>query len=144
MKSLLDVAKTLEVLETSGVPSSATARRRFRCSSPASRRTPCRRASTGPAQAAALCRIHWELGRTTAVLVANPPPAELALPRGGRGADRARAGRGREAGVTGPAVTPFVLARVHGGADGPSARVNQALIVANAGLAGAIAAAAAG
>jgi pseudouridine-5'-phosphate glycosidase len=47
------------------------------------------------------------------------------------------------AGVTGQAVTPFVLAHIHAASGGPSERVNRDLIVANAGVAGAIAAAAA-
>ena len=44
-------------------------------------------------------------------------------------------------GVSGQAVTPFVLAYLHEHSDGETRRVNRDLIVANAGLAGAIAAA---
>jgi pseudouridine-5'-phosphate glycosidase len=40
-------------------------------------------------------------------------------------------------------VTPFVLAHIHRSSGGPSERVNRELIVANAGVAGAIAAASA-
>jgi pseudouridine-5'-phosphate glycosidase len=143
VKSLLDVRKTLETLETSGVPIVGFGTSTFPLF--LSRESPYAapaRADT-PAQAAALCRTHWELGRTTAVLVANPPPAELALPAAEAEAlIEAALREAEEAGVTGPAVTPFVLQRVHG-EGGPSATVNQALIVANAGLAGAIASAAA-
>jgi pseudouridine-5'-phosphate glycosidase len=97
-----------------------------------------------PQHAAALCRTHWQLGRTTAVLVANPPPEELALPAAeSERLIEAALAEAEAAGVTGPAVTPYVLQRVHGGSGGRSAEVNKALIVANAGLAGEIAAASA-
>ncbi len=145
VKSLLDVPKTLENLETSGVPIVGYGTSTFPLflsrESPYS--TPAR--VDRPEDAAALCRTHWELGRTTAVLVANPPPAELALPAAEAEALIEAALLEAEAqGVAGPAVTPFVLQRVHGEAGGRSAAVNQALIVANARLAGAIAAAARG
>jgi pseudouridine-5'-phosphate glycosidase len=144
VKSLLDVPKTLEFLETYGVPIVGYGTSTFPLflSRESEHAVPAR--ADEPAQAAALCRTHWQLGRTTAVLVANPPPEALALP-----ADEAEAlieralAEAEAAGVTGPAVTPFVLQRVHGGSDGRSAAVNKALIVANAGLAGAIAAASA-
>jgi pseudouridine-5'-phosphate glycosidase len=143
VKSLLDVPKTLEVLETSGVPVVGYGTDCFPLflSGDSPHAVPAR--ADRPEEAAAICRVHWELGRSTAVLVANPPPAELALPAAEAEAliERALA-EAEAAGVRGPAVTPFVLSRVHGGADSPSARVNQALIVANARLAGAIAAAA--
>ena len=45
------------------------------------------------------------------------------------------------AGVTGPAVTPWVLARLHAATGGRSLAANQRLLVDNAGLAAEIAAA---
>jgi pseudouridine-5'-phosphate glycosidase len=144
VKSILDVAGTLEMLETFGVPvvgydvptlplfysRESTYEVSARVDS--------------PRQAAALCRIHWELGRPGAVLIANPPPEESALP-----ADEAEAlitaalAEAAAAEVTGQAVTPFVLARVHAASGGRTERVNRELIVSNAHLAGEIAVAAA-
>ena len=53
--------------------------------------------------------------------------------------EEALAAAGRE-GVTGQAVTPFVLAYLHEHSNGETRRVNRDLIVENARLAGAIAA----
>ena len=50
----------------------------------------------------------------------------------------------RAPGVAGQAVTPFVLAAFHERSGGETRRVNRDLIVENAGLAGAVAAAFAG
>jgi pseudouridylate synthase len=143
-KSILDVPRTLEVLETHGVPVVGYGASTFPLfySRESVYDVPAR--VDTPAQAAALCRIHWELGRPGAVLIANPPPEESALP-----ADEAEAliaaalAEAAEAGVSGQRVTPFVLARVHAASGGRTERVNRELVVANAGVAGEIAVAAA-
>ena len=142
-KSILDVPRTLEVLETLGIPGGGFGTSTlplFYCRE--SEHDVPARVDTAD-QAAALCRIHWELG-ATAVLIANPPPAESALSREDADAliEAGLAAAAKE-GVTGQAVTPFVLAHIHESSGGPSERVNRELIVANAGVAGAIAAAAA-
>ena len=142
-KSILDVPRTLEVLETLGIPVvgfGTSTLPLFYCRE--SEHDVPARVDTAD-QAAALCRIHWELG-ATAVLIANPPPAESALSRDDADAliEAGLAAAAKE-GVTGQAVTPFVLAHIHESSGGPSERVNRELIVANAGVAGAIAAAAA-
>ncbi len=142
-KSILDVPRTLEVLETLGIPVvgfGTSTLPLFYCRE--SEHDVPARVDTAD-QAAALCRIHWELG-ATAVVIANPPPAESALSREDADAliEAGLAAASRE-GVTGQAVTPFVLAHIHEASGGPSERVNRELIVANAGVAGAIAAAAA-
>jgi pseudouridine-5'-phosphate glycosidase len=142
-KSILDVPRTLEVLETLGIPVvgfGTSTLPLFYCRE-SEHEVPARVDTAD--QAAALCRIHWELG-ATAVLIANPPPADSALSR--EDADSlidAGLAAATKAGVTGQAVTPFVLAHIHEASGGPSERVNRDLIVANAGVAGAIAAAAA-
>jgi pseudouridine-5'-phosphate glycosidase len=142
-KSILDVPRTLEVLETLGIPVvgfGTSTLPLFYCRE-SEHEVPARVDTAD--QAAALCRIHWELG-ATAVVVANPPPAESALSR--EDADAlidAGLAAAAEAGITGQAVTPYVLAHIHEASGGPSERVNRELIVANAGVAGAIAAAAA-
>jgi pseudouridine-5'-phosphate glycosidase len=142
-KSILDVPRTLEVLETLGIPVvgfGTSTLPLFYCRE-SEHEVPARVDTAD--QAAALCRIHWELG-ATAVLVTNPPPAESALSR--EDADAlidAGLAAATKAGITGQAVTPYVLAHIHEASGGPSERVNRELIVANAGVAGAIAAAAA-
>ena len=56
-------------------------------------------------------------------------------------ADKSRVAAAERGGISGQAVTPFVLAYLHEHSGGETRRVNRDLIVANAGLAGAIAAA---
>ncbi len=141
-KSILDVPRTLEVLETLGVPVvgfGTSTLPLFYCRE--SEYDVSARVDNA-AQAARLCRIHWELGRATAVVIANPPPIETALSRTDADAliDAALA-EAAAADVSGQAVTPFVLAAIHAASGGRSERVNRDLIVANAALAGAIAAA---
>lgn len=142
-KSILDVPRTLEVLETLGVPVvgyDTSTLPLFYCRE--SEHDVPARVDT-PEQAAALCRIHWELG-ATAVLIVHPPPESSALSR--EDADAlidAGLAAATAAGVTGQEVTPFVLAHIHEASGGPSEKVNRELIVANAGVAGQIAAAAA-
>ena len=143
VKSILDVARTLEVLETLGVPVvgyGTSSLPLFYCREsdfdvPA-------RVDT-PDQAAAFCRIHWELGRGGAVLIAHPPPESSALESDEANELIAAAlAAAATKGVRGQAVTPFLLAHIHDAAGDRSQTVNRELIVANAGVAGAIAAAA--
>ncbi|MDQ2767814.1 MAG: pseudouridine-5'-phosphate glycosidase [Gemmatimonadota bacterium] len=85
------------------------------------------------------------LGRRTALLVVQPPPAPFALP--GSVVERAVVEGVREstrAGVQGSAMTPFLLAFVDKATAGRAREVNLALLEQNAALAGSIAAALAG
>ena len=144
VKSLLDVPRTLEVLETLSVPvvGYGTSVLPLFYSRGSSHELASRVDS--PEAAADLCRVHWQLDRRGGVLIANPPPAESALEAAEADAliERALALAAAE-GVRGARVTPFVLSHVHAASGGRSERVNRDLIVANAGLAGAIAAASA-
>jgi pseudouridine-5'-phosphate glycosidase len=88
------------------------------------------------AEIARIADAHWRLGGNT-VLVGRPPTESLDV---APLIEEALTAAGRE-GVSGQAVTPFVLAYLHEHSDGETRRVNRDLIVANAGLAGAIASA---
>ena len=94
-----------------------------------------------PAEAAALLDAHWRLGGA-GVVVAQPLPAETALDPADFHKALVRAeSQARTAGVRGPALTPFLLARLAELTEGRTLRANQALIVANARLAAQVAAA---
>ena len=120
----------------SGSRCSAIARTRCRCSTrpPAARRSP--RASSRSSEAAAVARAHWDLGSTGAVALARPP--EPSLDDVEPLIEEALAEAARQ-GVRGPAITPFVLARLHERSDGRTLRANRELIVGNAALAGELA-----
>jgi pseudouridine-5'-phosphate glycosidase len=92
-----------------------------------------------PEEAAALCRDHWWLFGKGLVL-AQPIDAAAALGPGEFEAVLARAERDAAANnVRGPALTPFLLARLAVLTGGRTLRANQALIVANARLAARVA-----
>jgi len=137
-KVILDLGRTLERLETLGVPVVG-----YRCAELPGFYTP----NTGLAvprvdDLATLARLieaQGELG-ATGVVVAQPPPAESALPAGhvDRLVDDARRAAAA-AGGRGPAETPFLLRHMAGASDGATVRVNRDLVLANARLAGELA-----
>jgi pseudouridine-5'-phosphate glycosidase len=141
-KSILDLPATLERLETLGVPvvGYRTSRMPGFFTTDAGLGLTARAESA--AELAAMFRAHRALGRTTALLVVQPPPAHAALPTElvndavSRAVERARA-----AGVRGAASTPFLLGEVERETGGRSLGVNLALLESNAVLAGEIAAA---
>lgn len=76
------------------------------------------------------------------MVLAVPPPAEVALPEGQvAGAIERALERAVAAGVRGQAVTPFLLAAVAEETEGESMRVNVALLRQNARVAARVAAA---
>jgi pseudouridine-5'-phosphate glycosidase len=140
-KSILDVPATIEVLETRGVPvvvigsdevPGFTARG-------SGVRASVRAETAGGA--AGLARVHLELGLGSAMLVCVPVPTDVAL-----GDEEARAAgeqateEAEAAGVRGPDLTPWLLARIAALTEGRSVRANTALVVNNAAVAAQIAA----
>ena len=144
-KSILDVGRTLEALETGGVPvvgygSDEVAGFYSRSSG---HRAPLR--VDTPAEAAALITVQRSLGLAGGVLITQPLPEEIALPADEVAAavEQAEADA-LAAGVHGPASTPFVLSRVAQITEGRSVRANLEIIRRDAALAGQIAVAVAG
>jgi pseudouridine-5'-phosphate glycosidase len=92
-----------------------------------------------PRQAAEVLAAHWALDGAGVVL-AQPLPAEVALaPEAFAGYLAQAEDLARQAGVRGPARTPFLLARLAELSGGQSLRANQALFEANARLAARVA-----
>jgi pseudouridine-5'-phosphate glycosidase len=90
-----------------------------------------------PGEAARVARTHWELGGG-GLLVGRPPDEPLddlepLIERALRAA--------HDDGISGQAVTPYVLAYLHRESGGRTQRANKALIAQNSRLAGEIAAA---
>jgi pseudouridine-5'-phosphate glycosidase len=89
-------------------------------------------------EAASIARAHWELGGA-GLLLGRPPDEPLddiepLIEQALRAA--------REEGVSGQALTPFVLSYLHRESGGRTERANRDLIAQNARLAGEIAVAA--
>jgi len=139
-KSILDLPATLERLETLGVPvvGFGTDELPGFFTQSTGLRVPQR--SDSAAEIALIAHAHWRLGERSAVLVVQPPPAHAALDR--ETVDAAVRGAVRDAeaaGITGPALTPFLLGAVLAATDGRSLPANLALLEANASLAADIA-----
>ncbi len=139
-KAILDIEKTLEVLETKGVPVVG-----YRTNTlPAfwSRNSP-HAAPLRLDDAASIARLHRtreSLGLAGGLLVANPVPAVDEIPAeemaGHIAAAQADATRD---GISGKAVTPYLLARIVELTGGASLKTNIALVENNARLAAEIA-----
>jgi pseudouridine-5'-phosphate glycosidase len=139
-KSILDLGLTLEYLETHGVPviGHQTDRLPAFFSRDSGFGVDCRLDSA--AEIAAVMRAKWALGLGGGLVVANPIPAEFALPR--EAIDGAIAQALAEAalqGITGKAITPFLLDRVNQLTGGLSLAANIQLVRHNARLAAAVA-----
>lgn len=138
-KSILDLPRTLEVLETLSVPVLGVGTTTFPAFYLRNSGEPVS-ASLETAEAIAqLLKLHWALSRT-GVVIAQPIAPEFALPE--EVWEQALVQVEREAahaGVRGKEVTPFLLRRLAEVTGGESLRANRALIVANARLAGQIA-----
>jgi pseudouridine-5'-phosphate glycosidase len=135
IKSLLDVAATVEVLESLGVPllGFRTDELPLFYSAGGGPPLPARVESAG--DAAEIARIHWELGGG-GLLLARPPQESLDDIEPLIEEALAEAGRTK---VRGPAVTPFVLSFVHERSGGRTLAANRELVAANAALAAEVA-----
>jgi pseudouridine-5'-phosphate glycosidase len=139
-KAILDLPKTLEVLETLGVPVIAFGQDDLPAfwSRTSGLRAPLRMDSAADIAAAHLMRVR--LGLSGGQLVANPIPAgdEIALNVIGPVIAAALADA-RAKGIAAKAVTPFLLDRIFTLTDGKSLVANIALVLNNARLGAAIA-----
>jgi len=139
-KAILDLPATLEYLETWGVPVVGYRTDDFPAFYSLSSGLKASARADSPAQAAAIARAHWDLGMPSAVLVANPPPEEDALPSEQvSGAIETALTEAHAGGIRGQAVTPFLLQRVSELTGGASLKTNLALLRSNARLAAQIA-----
>lgn len=139
-KALLDIPKTLEYLETLGVPVVTAGSDRFPAfwSRDSGLPTPIR--LDHPDAIASLMRTRTALGLPGGVLVANPIPQESEIPATEiRPAIEAALQQAEKAGVEGKAVTPFLLDAILKQTAGRSLVANIALIKNNARLAAGIA-----
>lgn len=140
-KSILDIPKTLELLESLGVPVLGYRTDDFPAFYARSSGRPVDRRSDSAGEIAALLDAQFRLG-LGGVLVANPIPAENALDAAAMEGTIAEAIRTAEAGgIGGQALTPYLLDRLNAVTKGESLAANIALARNNARLAGEIAAA---
>jgi pseudouridine-5'-phosphate glycosidase len=140
-KAILDVPATLEYLETRGVPVVAigTGEMPGFWSRDSGIHAPASVADV--AAAARIVATHFELGMGSGVLLCVPVPEAEAYPLAdARTAVQRAIVEALAAGIEGPALTPWLLARIADITAGGSVRANVALIVNNARVAGQLAA----
>lgn len=136
-KAILDIPATLEYLETRGVPVIAVGQEDLPGFYARSAGIAAPDSAPDIATTVDIVAAHLGLGLGGGVLVCVPVPERDALP-----ADVARAAVERavaeagDAGVGGPALTPWLLARIAVLTGGASIRANTALIINDARVAG--------
>jgi pseudouridine-5'-phosphate glycosidase len=142
IKSILDMPATLEALETRGVPVIGYGTNALPAFTTVSSGLALDWRVDSPAEAADFVRMHRCLGLPGAILLVQPVPASVAIERETlESAIAAGTAQATQAGITGKALTPFLLDAVRRETGGRSLPANRALIIANAALAGAVASA---
>ncbi|NHN84106.1 pseudouridine-5-phosphate glycosidase [Acetobacter musti] len=139
-KALLDLRRTLEFLETQGVPVVGYKTSDFPAFWSRSSGLPVPLRADSAADIAAMISMRRTLRLEGGVVVANPVPEQDEIPQAEIEALITRAvGEALEAGISGKAVTPYLLSRMLELTDGRSLRTNVALVLSNARLAAQIA-----
>ena len=139
-KSILDIPKTLEVLETNGVPVLGYRTDAFPAFFARDSGHGVDHRCDSAREIADILLMQGRLGMPGGVLVANPIPEADALDAGAMEARIADAvAEAERAGITRKALTPYLLQRLFELTDGKSLVANIALVRNNAALASAIA-----
>lgn len=140
IKSVLDIGRTLEYLETKGVPVVAYGTDFLPAFYVPSSGFPAVYRVDSPAEAARAMKIKWDMGLDGGLVFTVPIPDEHALNRDEINAviDDANVEMRRQ-GVTGKDTTPFLLASIAERTDGRSLEANIQLVINNARVAAAMA-----
>jgi pseudouridine-5'-phosphate glycosidase len=140
-KAILDLPKTLEVLESLGVPVVGYRTSEFPAFYSSDSGLALEMRAETPAELAGLFREQRRLGVQQGLLAANPIPREAEIPRAEMEGYLRRAQEALTAeGIDGKRVTPFLLGKVLEYSGGRSLEANVALLLNNVRLACAIAA----
>ena len=139
-KSILDIGLTLEYLETHGVPVLSAGQDNFAAFYTRDSGFKADFRLDDAQSQARFLRTKWSLGLTGGVVISCPVPAAHAMP--GEEIARITAQALREAdqqGISGKAVTPYLLARIKDLSGGRSLATNIALVEHNAAAGAALA-----
>lgn len=140
VKSVLDIGRTLEYLETRGVPVVGYCTDELPAFFTVSSGFPVDYRADTPAEIAAALRAKRDMGLSGGMVIANPIPPEHALDRNEIDTVIADAIVDmKERGVTGKDTTPYLLARIAERTQGRSLVANIELVLNNARLAAEIA-----
>jgi len=139
-KAILDLPKTVEQLETLGIPVVGYRTEEFPAFYSRSSGLPVDVTVHSPDEAAEVAWRHWRSGITSAILVCVPVPEEFELPAAeiGRATEQAVEEASR-AGVRGKKLTPFLLAQMEKITGGRTLQSNRSMLINNASVAAQIA-----
>jgi pseudouridine-5'-phosphate glycosidase len=139
-KAILDLPRTLEALETLGVPVVGYRTKEFPAFYVAESGLPLNSRADTPEEAARLMKIHWEIGLTSGIVLGNPPPVGGGLKKAEIDALIERAlHSAAAAGIRGKSVTPYLLDYLSKESKGQTMETNIALLLHNARVAAQIA-----
>ncbi len=139
-KAILDIPKTLEVLETQGVPVIAIGQDDFPAFWSRSSGLPAPLRLDSPAEIAKAYVMRAEIGLPGGQLIANPIPAADEIAADALAPIIKEATEAADAqGIAGKDVTPFLLSRIFDTTEGKSLTANIALVLNNARIAAQIA-----
>jgi pseudouridine-5'-phosphate glycosidase len=132
-KSILDIGLTLEYLETHGVPVLSCEQDNFAAFYTRDSGFRADFRLDDAAAQARFIRTKWDLGLAGGVVLSTPVPEAAAMPREEIDALTLQAlAEAKAQGITGKAVTPFLLARIKALTGGRSLATNIALVKHNA------------
>ncbi|MBN8612084.1 MAG: pseudouridine-5'-phosphate glycosidase [Deltaproteobacteria bacterium] len=144
-KSILDLPRTMEVLETLGVPVLGWQTRELPAFFARESGLSLDHRVEGAAEVATILRAKWSLGLAGGVLVAVPPPIVSALPSLEIDAlVTAAVEEAHQRGIRGKELTPYLLTRLREATEGRSLVANVALVSENTRIATQIACALSG
>jgi len=139
-KAILDLPKTLEVLETLGVPVLGLGTAEFPAFYSRTSGLPVAHRCADAGEVARILRMRWALDPAGGALVTVPVPEADALPAAWvESALEPLLAEAASRGISGQAVTPFLLYRLVEATGGRTLAANISLILNNAGAAAAIA-----
>ena len=144
-KAILDLPRTVEVMETLGIPVVGYCTKDFPAFYSRDSGLALQHWADSPQAVAQLIRIQWDLGScgqgfSAGVVIVNPPPAESAVAREEIESLVASALQAAQrAGIRGKSVTPFLLEELGRSSHGKTLSTNIALLINNARLAARIA-----
>ena len=140
IKSILDIGRTLEYLETRGVPVVAYGQDEFPAfyTRESGYKAPIRLDT--PAEVAEMISVKWELGLKGGVIIGNPIPEEFSMPKEEIDiAINTAIEKSTGLGIEGKNITPFLLDAIKSLTEGRSLKANMHLVQNNARLAAEIA-----
>jgi pseudouridine-5'-phosphate glycosidase len=135
-KSILDIAKTLEVLETNGVPVLGYRTAEFPAFFTRTSGFSVDHRMESVEEIALVMAVQRKLGMTNGVLIANPIPEADSLDAAAiEGRISEAVAQAERDGVSGKALTPYLLQRIFELTEGRSLEANIALVLNNASVA---------